>query len=274
VILQRYLDRIGVPDARTPDLATLAAVVAGHVRSIAFENLDTFTRRDISLDADALVAKLVDGRRGGWCFEQNNLLRNALDELGYRTTGLAARVVYGRPADAPPMPRSHMLLRVDGLPDGPHIVDVGFGGMTPTGVLRLEAGPTQDTPHEPFRLVAVDDELAVEVVVAGSWRRLYHFGQTPQLLVDYGVTNFYLGHHPESPFRDALSVARPEVDRRYALGSGADGVALSVYPLDGPSERTVLGSVAEIRAAIEKYFLIDLTGVAGLDERLETLLRP
>ena len=48
-------------------------------------------------DPDELAAKLVDGGRGGWCFEQNLLLRGALDELGFRTTGLAGAGALGPP---------------------------------------------------------------------------------------------------------------------------------------------------------------------------------
>ena len=37
------------------------------------------------------------GGRGGWCFEQNLLLRRALDDLGFRTTGLARSGGLGPP---------------------------------------------------------------------------------------------------------------------------------------------------------------------------------
>ena len=95
--LDAYLARIGKPDAGAADLATLRAVVAGHAQAIAFENLDAFTGRTPRLDPDDLAAKLVAGGRGGWCFEQNLLLRGALDDLGFRTTGLAGSGGLGPP---------------------------------------------------------------------------------------------------------------------------------------------------------------------------------
>lgn len=52
------------------------------------------------------------GGRGGWCFEQNLPLKSVLKALGYRVTGLAARVLWNAPEGALP-PRGHMLLRVD-----------------------------------------------------------------------------------------------------------------------------------------------------------------
>jgi N-hydroxyarylamine O-acetyltransferase len=274
VRLRDYLDRIGaaplISTATTPDLSTLRRIVAAHTRSIAFENLDPFTRREVRLDPDGLAAKLVRGGRGGWCFEQNLLLRGALDALGYTTTGLAARVMWGRPADAPLTPRGHMLLRVD-LPEGPHLVDVGFGGLTLTGVLALEPEVEQDTPHEPFRLQEVAGPAGpgyvMQALVGGEWRPLYRFDLTPQLPADYELTNWYLGHHPDSHFLSGIMVARPAADRRYALG----GTSLAVHHLGGPTERRTLESPAEIRRALEEQFLLDTSGLPDLETALARL---
>jgi arylamine N-acetyltransferase len=262
-----YLDRIGTPDVTGPDLPSLRRIVAGHARAIAFENLDAFTGHDVALDPDALTAKLVRGGRGGWCFEQNLLLRGALDALGYATTGLAARVLWGRPADGPPMPRSHMLLRVD-LPEGPHLVDVGFGGLTLTGVLALEPDVEQPTPHEPFRLLRAERAgYVMQARVGGEWRPLYWFDLTEQLVADYEVSNWYLCHHPRSHFLSGIMIARAEPDRRYALGS----TSLAVHHLDGPTERSTLESPAEIRKVLEETFLIDTSGMSDLEAALRRL---
>jgi arylamine N-acetyltransferase len=271
--LPAYLARIGTPDVTAADLPTLRKIVAGHARSIAFENLDPFTGREPRLDAEGLEAKLVRGGRGGWCFEQNGLLRLALDALGYHTTGLAARVVWGRPADAPLGPRSHMLVRVD-LPEGPHLVDVGFGGLTLTGVLALEPEVEQPTPHEPFRLWPAGPGYVMQALVGGEWRPLYRFDLTEQLPVDYAVTNFYLARHPQSHFVTGLTIARPDGDRRYALSGaniGAGGTTLSVHHLGGPSEKRILESPSAVRAALEEQFLLDLSGLPDVDAALGRL---
>jgi arylamine N-acetyltransferase len=266
VHLRDYLERIGVADPAAPDLPTLRRIVAAHTRAIAFENLDPFTRREVRLDTDGLAAKLVHGRRGGWCFEQNLLLRGALDALGYATTGLAARVMWGRPADAPLTPRGHMLLRVD-LPEGPHLVDVGFGALTLTGVLALEPGIEQDTPHEQFRLSPAGSGYDMQARVGDDWRSLYRFDLTEQLQVDYEVTNWYLGHHPASHFLSGIMVARPDHDRRYALG----GTSLAVHHLGGPTERRTLESPAAIRQVLEETFLLDTSHLPDLETALARL---
>ncbi|MEN3265893.1 MAG: hypothetical protein V7646_2787 [Pseudonocardia sp.] len=264
--LTAYLDRIGAPGARAADLPTLRRIVAAHTASIAFENLDAFTGRDVRLDPDGLVAKLVHRGRGGWCFEQNLLLRGALDALGYRTTGLAARVLWGRPADAPVTPRGHMLLRID-LPEGPHVVDVGFGGLTLTGVLALEPEVEQTTPHEPFRLWPDGPGFVMQARIGGDWRPLYRFDLAEQHLVDYEVSSWYLTHHPASHFRSGLMAARPDIDRRYALG----GATLSVHHLDGPTERRTLETPAAVRRALEEQFLLDVSELPDLETALARL---
>lgn len=264
--LESYLARIGTPDAGTADLETLRRIVAGHTRSIPFENLDPFTRREVLLGRDDLAAKLVDGGRGGYCFEQNLLLRAALDELGYRTTGLAARVVWGRPDGASMPPLTHMLLRVD-LADGPHLVDVGFGGTTPTGVLALLPGVEQQTPHEPFRVMTDGDGFVLQARLPAGWLPLYRFDLTAQFLVDYEVASWYVSHHPDSGFVKGLAAARPDSGRRHNLG----GRAFSTYHADGRAERRELESPAALRAVLEETFLIDTSGLPDLETELARL---
>lgn len=266
--LDAYLRRIGHHGGRGADVTTLRTVVAGHARHIAFENLDPFLGRPVALDAASLQAKLVQGGRGGYCFEQNLLLSHALAALGFRTTGLAARVLWHRPGHAPLPARGHMLVRVD-LDDDTHLVDVGFGGLTLTGVLELEPGREQSTPHERFRLSPVGDELLMEAQVAEAWLPLYRFGLSEAFLSDYEVTSWYLSNHPESPFVTGLMAARADVGRRYALR----GPELTVYHLDGHHQQRSLASPSEVMRSLEDEFLLDLSGLPDVKTALSRLFK-
>ncbi|WP_300019632.1 arylamine N-acetyltransferase [Pseudonocardia sp.] len=266
VDLPAYLDRIGVP-AGPPDLATLGAVVSGHTRSIPFENLDPFTGREVGLDPASLDAKLVRGGRGGYCFEHNRLLLGALGALGYTAVALLARVVWGRPVDTPPTPLSHLLLRVE-LPHGPHVVDVGFGGNTLTGVLALAPGVAQETPHETYRLRPDGGDLVMQVSIGGAWRSMYRFDPDGvHHPIDHEVASFYVSHHPDSHFVTGLTAARVDADRRHALGDAR----YTVHHLGGPSEIVDLGSVREVRDALERHLHVDTSGLPDLDTHLARL---
>ena len=94
----------------------------GHAH-IPFENLDIQLGRPIRLDLESIQSKLVRGRRGGYCYEQNSLFAAVLERIGFRVTTLAARV---RKGASRVLPRTHMLLSVDAA-DSPWLADVGFG---------------------------------------------------------------------------------------------------------------------------------------------------
>jgi N-hydroxyarylamine O-acetyltransferase len=107
----------------------------------------------------------------------------------------------------------------------------------------------------------------MQAMVGGEWRPLYRFDLTPQLPVDYELSNWYLGHHPASHFVSGIMAARPAADRRYALG----GTNLAVHHLGGPTQRRTLETPAEIRRALEEQFLLDTSGLPDLETALARL---
>ena len=91
--LTAYLDRVDYTRPREPTLAALRGIVRAHATAIPFENIDPLLGRGVRLDNASLMAKLVHGGRGGYCFEHNTLLQHALLALGCRVEGFAARVL-------------------------------------------------------------------------------------------------------------------------------------------------------------------------------------
>lgn len=263
--LDAYLARIGHTGPRAPTLDVLSAIQARHVEAIAFENLNPLFGWPVPIDLPSLEQKLVQGRRGGYCFEQNALFAHALRALGFRVTGLSARVLWGQPEDAI-TPRTHMLLRID-LDGRAYLADVGFGGQTLTGPLRLEPGVEQATPHEPYRLVQAGDSFTMQSLVGGAWRTLYRFTLEEHFPPDYEVANYYVSTHPSSLFRQTLRVARAAPDRRYALLNRD----LAVHHLGGPTERRTLESAAELRRTLEEIFLLNVPPGPELDAAFERL---
>jgi N-hydroxyarylamine O-acetyltransferase len=264
--LDAYFRRIAYRDERTPTLATLRALQVQHLLAIAFENLDAIAGRLVRLDIESLQRKLVAAGRGGYCFEQNLLFSYVLRALGFDVTALAARVVWERPADEL-RARTHMLLLVD-LDHERYLCDVGFGGLTPTGPLRLVPGAEQATPHETFRVLDEAPEFVVQARVGGEWKPLYRFDLQAQQLVDIEVLNFYVAEHADSPMLGRLLAARVAPDRRFALRNGT----FSVYHLDGRQEQRELATIAELRSVLQGTFGIAVPADAGLDAAFRALL--
>jgi len=264
--LRAYLHRIGV--ARRParaDLATLQDLALRHPCAIPFENLDPLLRRSVKLDIASIQDKVVHGGRGGWCFEHNLLLGTALAAIGYQVAGLSARVVWNVPPGIV-RGRSHMVLHVtlDGVS---YVVDVGFGGSTPTAPLKLVEGLEQTTPHEPFRLMPVSRGFLLEAKLEGAWKGLYSFDLQPQALADYEIPNWYLCNHPDSHFLDRVVAARVDRDRRYALRN----TEFATHFPTGVTERRVLTSAAEIRQTLEDVFHIQVPKEPEVDAVFERL---
>lgn len=208
--LPAYMDRIGLATRGDPSLATLHEVVGAHCAAIPYENIEVLLGRPPKLDLGSLQTRMVRERRGGYCFEQNLLLRAALRALGFSATGMIARVVRGFPADAPRI-AGHMAIRVD-LPDGPYLVDVGFGNLTPTAPLALRPDIEQATPHEPMRLLPVNSELVLQARLGSDWENLWRLCTHEVLDVDYDVANWFTATHPSSLFVNNMIVARPGPD--------------------------------------------------------------
>lgn len=261
--LDAYLERIGYTGPRTATLDTLQALHALHPAAIAFENLNPLLGWPVELDGDSLQAKLVSGGRGGWCFEHNILFRHALEGLGFSVTSLAARVVWNAPPDSPISPRMHMLLLVH-LGGVAYLADVGFGGNVLTAPLRLEAHIVQPTPHEPHRLLPLENAFVLEASLHGEWKPFYRFTLEPQFPNDYEVSNWYLCHHPSSFFRQTLISARATAEGRYALRNNE----LAIHRKGG-TERRNLDSAAALRSCLEVDFGLRLPESLELDAALE-----
>jgi N-hydroxyarylamine O-acetyltransferase len=135
--LDEYLIRIGYHGATRVNLDTLTAIHRAHLQTIPYENLDIHLGRTLSLNEDAIFAKLVTGRRGGWCYEMNGLLAWALEQTGFQVTRLASTVGRQSPDTED---GAHLILLVE--LDRTYLADVGFGN----GLLEpipLEVGTYQ-----------------------------------------------------------------------------------------------------------------------------------
>jgi N-hydroxyarylamine O-acetyltransferase len=194
--LDGYLHRLGGVQTVQPDLETLTALHRAHVEAIPFENLEIQMGGQVSLDPEALQAKMIRRRRGGYCFEQNTLFALALRTIGFTVETHEARVRQN--SSGALRPRTHMTLAVAG--DGREwLVDVGFGGDGLMEPVALD-GNGADQAGTLYR-VQTEGRLAVlQRHVDGAWEDLYAVLPDPVDAVDFDMANWYTSTHPRSPF--------------------------------------------------------------------------
>jgi N-hydroxyarylamine O-acetyltransferase len=239
-----YLARIGYVGQVTPTAHTLRDLHHAHMLSVPFENIDIDLGRKIVCDEAAFLRKVVELRRGGFCYELNGAFAALLRELGFQVTLLSARVARDDGSDSPEF--DHLALRVD-LEEA-WLADVGFGDSF-VEPLRLQAGIEQPQSSGSYRIVERQDSLQMESKIDGAWRRQYSFTLTPRRLADFAPVCDYHQTSPESPFtrKSLCSMATP-----------AGRITISerrlIVTRNGKKEESQLGSEEQWRAALQERF--------------------
>lgn len=192
-----YLERIGLNKAGLSlDIASLKLLQRSHLLAVPFENLDIHWKRPIVLDLDRFFNKIVEKRRGGFCYELNGLFNLLLRELGFRTRLISARVFngtsHGREYD-------HAAIIVT-IGDEEYLSDVGFGDFTAEPlrfVLDVEQGDQTGT----FIIRRFDDEyLEVAKRDGDIWKGEYIFKDIARNLTEFTEMCDFQQYSPKSHF--------------------------------------------------------------------------
>ncbi|XP_042366310.1 arylamine N-acetyltransferase, pineal gland isozyme NAT-10-like [Plectropomus leopardus] len=198
--LETYLSRIGFAGPAEPSLEVLRSLHTCHLLSVPFENLTVHSGGRVQLDLSLLYDKIVNQRRGGFCFENNGLFSWLLSELGFQVTLLSGQVKnaitcrYGPPFD-------HLTLMVN-LDGQRWLCDVGFGAAGFSAPLSLETSGPQEQGHRVYR---IREHVGMHFLewqqeenrgADGDWVELYKFTLEPRCLGDFAERCEY---HQRSP---------------------------------------------------------------------------
>lgn len=253
----QYLARIGLAAAPAPDAAGLATLVRAHRLAIAFENLDILLGRGIPLGPEAIHAKLVGARRGGYCFEHNLLLRRMLGCFGLETAPLLARVRMGLTEGTVP-PRTHLFLQAR-IGGETWLADAGFGGgycpplrlaqtgpvTSPDGALhRLRRGGERGTEAGEWVLERSADSGA-------SWQPQYSFDAVPVPMADIECANHWTATRPGTRFTTLHIVSR-------VTQQGLAALTDRDFTAPGKAARTI-GTAAEWHGLLTGPLAVALT---------------
>jgi N-hydroxyarylamine O-acetyltransferase len=238
-----YLQRIGYSGALTPDANTLRELQRAHLFAVPFENLDIGWRREIRTDQQAFVRKIVQERRGGFCYELNGAFAWLLEALGFRVTLLSARVPRADGSDGPEF--DHLTLRVD--IEEPWLADVGFGDSF-VDPLHLQVGLEQEQNGNLFRIVDEGGLLRLEKKEV-AWKTEYVFQLKARRLQEFAAMCSYHQTSANSPFTQKRLCSRATPDGRITLSE-----MKLVTTHKGARAERALTSDEEWFAALEKQF--------------------
>ncbi|HYI13011.1 MAG TPA: arylamine N-acetyltransferase [Thermoanaerobaculia bacterium] len=194
--LDAYLARIGYDGPREPTLETLRVLHERHLFSVPFENLDIHWKRPIVVDVERFLNKVIEQKRGGFCYELNGAFAALLRELGFDVSLLSGRVITEAGSYGPPFDHMALLVRLD---DGSRwLADVGFG-QSFLGPLSLDVETGQRDRAGTYRIVP-GEEWAMQVLKEGEWATEYLFTLDPHDLPEFAPMCDYQQYSPESSF--------------------------------------------------------------------------
>jgi N-hydroxyarylamine O-acetyltransferase len=211
--VEAYLKRINYNGSLAVTPETLRDLQVAHLKAVPFENLSIHAREPIVLEDEALYKKIVEQRRGGFCYECNGAFAGLLRALGFQVEMLAAGVARRQGGFGPIF--DHMALSVT-LGER-WLVDVGFGDSFLEPLL-LDSREEQVQGTRSFRIDANDDYLILLRRNDGEdWEPQYRF-----TLQSFGFPDYeeMCGLHqtsPESHFTQNLICSRVTDNGRITL---------------------------------------------------------
>ncbi|MFF5213324.1 arylamine N-acetyltransferase [Streptosporangium sp. NPDC000396] len=244
--MDEYLKRIGAARPSIPDMESLRELQLRHLLTVPFENLSIHLGEPVVLDEQALVEKVVERRRGGFCYELNGAFAVLLRSLGYEVTLLSARASGG---DTLGPPFDHLALRVDDA-SGPWLVDVGFGRFS-RYPLRLDLRTDQPDPGGTFRIAETGDG-DLDVLKDGTLE--YRLEQRPRAMADFEATCWWHQTSPKSHFTRSLICSILTETGRDTLSD-----RLLIRTTGNDRQERHLTTDAETLAAYRDHFGVELT---------------
>jgi N-hydroxyarylamine O-acetyltransferase len=211
--IHAYLQRINYAGPLAPTVETLRLLQEAHLLAVPFENLSIHSGEPIVLEDNALFEKIVDRRRGGFCYELNGLFAALLRALGFEVAMLSAQVANAEGVFGPDF--DHMVLMV--TLDDRWLVDVGFGDSFLEPLLLDERGE-QVQGGRAYRIDREGAEFILRQRPSGeTWKTQHRFTLKPYQYSDYVGMCRYHQTSPQSHFTRARICSRATPAGRVTL---------------------------------------------------------
>ena len=250
--IKAYLERINYRGPLAPTAETLRELQVAHLLTVPFENLSIHAGQPIVLEDEALFAKIVDGRRGGFCYEANGLFAALLRALGFNVSMLSAGVANREGGFGPDFDHMTLLVTLEER----WLVDVGFGDSFREPLLLDERGE-QVQGRRAYRILPDDTRLVLMQRDDGDeWKAQYRFTLRPYEYPDYAEMCRYHQTSPQSHFTRARVCSLATPGGRVTLSE----MRFITTSEQGERHERILTSQEEYAAMLREHFGIVMAG--------------
>ncbi|QNK61774.1 arylamine N-acetyltransferase [Pedobacter sp. PAMC26386] len=198
--IQEYFDRIQYQQEAKVDLKSLKELMKTHLLNVPFENLDIHQKTWITLDEEKIYKKIVQERRGGFCYELNGNFQQLLLKIGFDVQLIGAKVYFSETKTYSP-PTDHIALLVQ-LEDERYLVDVGFGDFV-SEPIKISAETHHSERCGTFKLTKANQYyylIEKQDEMLGTYIPGYTFTLTPLMLKDFTHSCYFQQLSPDSNF--------------------------------------------------------------------------
>jgi N-hydroxyarylamine O-acetyltransferase len=246
-----YLDRINYRGSLEPTHETLRLLHLAHLFSVPFENLSIHIKEPIVLNDESLYKKIVEKRRGGFCYELNGLFCWLLRSLGFDVKMFSAGVANSEGAFGPDFDHMTLLVTLDKR----YLADVGFGDSFLEPLLFDSREPQAQPDGKSYRIVEDDDRLILqEQDETGGWASQYRFALMPYSYTDYEEMCLWHQTSPESHFAQKRICSLPTQDGSVTLSGKR-----FIKTVHGKREEKILESDEEVSNLLKEVFGIEVS---------------
>lgn len=247
---KNYLRRLGLESFDLPITAeSLQNLQKNHLLRIPFENLDIHRKRLISLDTEKFYRKIVEEKRGGFCYELNGLFGALLNELGFSSRLLSARVAHGDGNFGAQYDHLAIMTTIRGEE---FLTDVGFGDFS-AGPLKFVLDAEQTDPTGVFRIEKhADDYFEVLKKTGENWTSEYIFQSRGRDLREFAEMCDFHQTSPESHFTQGRVCSLMLENGRKTLTDKK-----FIETRNGVKNETAVGSESEFDAILAREFEIN-----------------
>jgi len=196
--LNYYLKRIEFANELKASVECLFQLQLQHLMHVPFENLDIHLNKQISLNIDDFYKKIVEHKRGGFCYELNGLFNQLLKAIGFKTVLISCRP-YNASSDSFNEEFDHLAI-ITTIEKSQWLADVGFGEFS-LSPLKIEDNIEQDDDRKIYRMIAFEEgHLVQHKTKNGNWNNEYLFSEKPHYLAEFAIKLQFHQTSPQSHF--------------------------------------------------------------------------
>lgn len=214
-VAKRYLADLTI--THSMNIEFLNELQSKHIARYSFNSLAVVLGQDISLEINDVFNKIVEKRRGGYCFEHNKLAMHVLSELGFDVRLLMAKVIYNRDVD---VARTHRITLLT-LEGENYIFDAGFGHFGARYPVKLELGLEQDQGDAIYRIIQNEKgDYCYQLLKENEFFTLYTFNLYHYSEAECLPAHFYSHKSPDAAFVNNMVVCRKFFNDILSLRNG------------------------------------------------------